>query len=154
MLTSVPAVLTTATVHVLRVQTLQDPSVVHVTFPSSEMAKLAAKLHPVINNEILGKCPFTRPLFTLEAHYSNLDCLKRGFSLILILPRSLVVEAESKIWSIVKSNSIIFVISARSGVCNSYFTKSFSGRFPFCLPHPDERMRVSIMTGLTQAKAH
>ena len=65
MLTSVPAVLTTATVHVLLVQTLQDPSVVHVTFPSSEMAKLAAKLHSVINNEILGKCPFTRPLFTL-----------------------------------------------------------------------------------------
>ena len=54
----------TATVHVLLVQTLQDPSVVYVTFPSSEMAKLAAKLHPVINNEILGKCPFTRPLFT------------------------------------------------------------------------------------------
>ena len=46
------------------------------------------------------------------------------------------------------------VISARSGVCNSFFTKSFSGRFPFCLPHPDARIRVSIMIGLTQAKAH
>jgi len=85
---------------------------------------------------------------------------------MLILPRSPVVEAESKIWSILKSNSIIFftivqwgsdtsiVISARCGVCNSFFTKSYSGRFPFCLPHPDARMRVSIMTGLTQAKAY
>ena len=65
MLTSVPAVLTTVTDHMLRVQTQQDPSVVHVTFPPSEMAKLATFYHTVINHEILGKCPFTRPLLTL-----------------------------------------------------------------------------------------
>ena len=46
------------------------------------------------------------------------------------------------------------VISARYGVCNSFFTRSFSGRFLFCLPHYDPRIRVSIMTGFAQAKAH
>ena len=59
-----PAVLTTATVHLLRVQAQQDPSVVHVTFLPSEMTKLGA-FQTVINRQILGKCPFTRPLFTL-----------------------------------------------------------------------------------------
>ena len=44
------------------------------------------------------------------------------------------------------------VISARYGVCNSFFTKSFSGIFPLCLPHYDARIRVSIMTGFAQAK--
>ena len=39
------------------------------------------------------------------------------------------------------------VISAHYGVCNSFFTKSFSGLFPFCSPHYDARNRVSIMTG-------
>ena len=46
------------------------------------------------------------------------------------------------------------VISASYGTCNSFFTKSFSGHFPFSLPHYDARIRVSIMTGFAQAKAH
>ena len=46
------------------------------------------------------------------------------------------------------------VISTRYGVCNSFFTKSFSGLFRFCLPHYDARIRVSIMTSFAQAKAH
>ena len=44
-------------------------------------------------------------------------------------------------------NDMGIVMSARYGVCNSFFTKSFSGRFPFRLPHYDARIRVSIMTG-------
>ena len=51
-------------------------------------------------------------------------------------------------------NDMSIVISARYGFCNSFFTKSFSGLFPFCLPHYDARIRVSIMTGFAQAKAH
>ena len=51
-------------------------------------------------------------------------------------------------------NDMSIVISARYGVCNSFFTKSFFGRFPFRLPHYDARIRVSIMTGFAQAKAH
>ena len=51
-------------------------------------------------------------------------------------------------------NDMSIVISASYGFCNSFFTKSFSGRFPFCLPHYDVRLRVSIMTGFAQAKAH
>ena len=51
-------------------------------------------------------------------------------------------------------NDMSIVISARYGVCNSFFTKSFSGLFPFCLLHYDARIRVSIMTGFEQAKAH
>ena len=46
------------------------------------------------------------------------------------------------------------VISARYGVYNSFFTKSFTGLFPFCLPHYDPRIRVSIMTGFAQAKVY
>ena len=47
------------------------------------------------------------------------------------------------------------VISARYGFCNSFFTISvFSDRLPFCLPHYDARIRVSIMTGFAQAKAY
>ena len=51
-------------------------------------------------------------------------------------------------------NDMSIVMRARYGVCNSFFTKSFSGRFPFRLPHYDARIRVSIMTGFAQAKAH
>ena len=51
-------------------------------------------------------------------------------------------------------NDMSIVISARYGVCNSFFTRSFSGRLIFCLPHYDPRIRVSIMTGFAQAKAH
>ena len=51
-------------------------------------------------------------------------------------------------------NDMSIVISTRYGVCNSFFTKSFSGRFPFCSPHYDARIRVSMMTGFAQAKAH
>ena len=46
------------------------------------------------------------------------------------------------------------VISARYGFRNSFFTKSFSGRSPFCLPHYDARIGVSIMTSFEQARAH
>ena len=51
-------------------------------------------------------------------------------------------------------NGMSIVISARYGVCNSFFTKYISGLFPFCLLHYDARIRVSIMTGFEQAKAH
>ena len=51
-------------------------------------------------------------------------------------------------------NDMSIVISTRYGVCNSFFTKSFSGRLPFCSPHYDARIRVSMMTGFAQAKAH
>ena len=89
-----------------------------------------------------------------------------------ILPRSLVDEAESEIWSINQvqfsfywplylpkkfmycGSDVSIVISARYGVCNSFFTKSFSGLSPFCLPHYDARIRVSLMTCFAQAKAH
>ena len=40
-LTSAPAVLTAATVHLLHVQTQWDPLVVHVTILTLEMAELA-----------------------------------------------------------------------------------------------------------------
>ena len=49
-------------------------------------------------------------------------------------------------------NDMRVVISVRYSVCNSFFTKSFSDRFPLCLPHYDARIRVSIMTGFAQAK--
>ena len=72
-------VLTTATVHLLHVQTQWDPLVVHVAVLTSEMAKLALIFHTVNNHQQLGRCPFTRPLFTLviEACCFNLDCFKR-----------------------------------------------------------------------------
>ncbi|CAH3188288.1 unnamed protein product [Porites lobata] len=53
-----------------------------------------------------------------------------------------------------KRSDMSIAISARHGFCNSFFTKSFSVFFfPFCLPHYDARIRVSIMTGFAQAKA-
>ena len=48
--TSAPAVPTTATVHLLHVQTQWDPLVVHVAVLTSEMAKLALIFHTVINH--------------------------------------------------------------------------------------------------------
>ena len=45
-------------------------------------------------------------------------------------------------------------IIARYGLSNSFFTKSFSGLFPFCLPHYDARILVSFLTGFAQAKGH
>ena len=47
-------------------------------------------------------------------------------------------------------NDISIVISARYCVCNSFFTKSFSGRFPFRMPHYDERLHVLIMTSFEE----
>ena len=94
-LTSAPAVLTTATVHLLPVQTQRDPLVAHVTVLPAEMAELVlyhqvinwpnirkisinqdidrqsekAELplifHTVINHQELRMFSFTRPLFTL-----------------------------------------------------------------------------------------
>ena len=51
-------------------------------------------------------------------------------------------------------NDMSIVMSAHYGVCISFFIKSFSGPSPLCLPHYDARIRVSIMTGFAQAKAH
>ena len=62
-LTSAPAVLTAATVHLLHVQTQWDPLVVHVTVLTVEMVELAIYCNQVINRRILRRCPFTRPLF-------------------------------------------------------------------------------------------
>ena len=59
---SAPAVPTTATVHLLHVQTQRDLLVVHVAVLTSEMAKLASIFHTVINHQELGRYPFTRPL--------------------------------------------------------------------------------------------
>ena len=71
-------VLTTATVHLLHVQTQWDPLVVHVAVLTSEMAKLALIFHTVNNHQQLGRCPFTSPyLHSLEACCFNLDCFKR-----------------------------------------------------------------------------
>ena len=58
-------VLTTATVHLLHVQTQWDLLAVHVAVLTSEMEKLALIFHTVNNHQQLGRCPFTRPLFTL-----------------------------------------------------------------------------------------
>ena len=51
-------------------------------------------------------------------------------------------------------NDMSIVINASYGFCNSFFTKSFSDLFPFFLLHYDARIRVLIMTGFVQAKAH
>ena len=47
---SAPAVITTATVHLLHVQTQWDPLVVHVAVLTLEMAKPALTFHMVINH--------------------------------------------------------------------------------------------------------
>ena len=69
-LTSVPAALTTATVHLLHVQTQWDPLVVHVTVLPAEMAELAI-YHQVIIRQILSEDVHSlNPyLHSLEAHY-------------------------------------------------------------------------------------
>ena len=51
-------------------------------------------------------------------------------------------------------NDMSIVISASYGFCNSFFTKSFCGLFSFFLLHYDALIRVLIMTGFAQAKAH
>ena len=89
-----------------------------------------------------------------------------------ILPRSLVDEAEGEIWSINQEGNYIFFFISHSndlytvGEWHEYchqramvsaihsLQNLFSGRFRFYLPHYDARIRVSIMTGFAQAKAH
>ena len=68
-LTSAPAVPTTATVHLPHVQTQWDPLVVHVTVLTLEMAEVAI-YHQVIIRQILWEDVHSldhqsRPLFTL-----------------------------------------------------------------------------------------
>ena len=53
-LTSAPAELTTATVHLLHVQTQRDPLVAHVTALPAEMAELVM-YHQVINSPNIRK---------------------------------------------------------------------------------------------------
>ena len=54
-LTSAPAELTTATVHLLHVQTQRDPLVVHVTILTVEMAELAIYWYQVIKSPNIRK---------------------------------------------------------------------------------------------------
>ena len=60
-LTNAPAVLTTATVHSLHVQTQWDPSVARVTVLTAEMAELAI-YHQVIKSPNIRKMSIYRPL--------------------------------------------------------------------------------------------
>ena len=70
-LTSAPAVPTTATVHLLHVQTQRDPLAVHVTVLTSEMAEVAI-YHQVIIPRIIRDVHSLNPyLHSLEAHYSG-----------------------------------------------------------------------------------
>ena len=111
-------------------------------------------------------------LHSLEACYFNLDCLKRVSVKCKCYPDLLSTNPKARSGQLIKFNSPLYqplklprkymycgsdmsiVISARYGVCNSFFTKSFSGLFPFCLTHYDARIRASIMTGFARAKAH
>ena len=69
-LTSAPAVPTTATVHLLHVQTQWDPLVVHVTVLPAEMAELAIYHQVIIRRILPGDVHSIDPyLHSLEAHY-------------------------------------------------------------------------------------
>ena len=175
-LTSAPAVLTTATVHLLHVQTQWDPLVVHVAVLTSEMAKLALIFHTVIIITKNQECVYSLDpyLHSLEACCFNLDCLKRVSVKCKYYPDLLSTNRKARSGQLIKFNSLFYqpfnlpkkymycgndmsiVISAHYGVCNSFFTKSFSTLFPFCPPplYYDERIHVSIMAGFAQAKAH
>ena len=71
-MTSAPAVATTATVHLLHVQTQRDPLVVHVTVLTSEMAEVAIYHQVIIRRILPGDVYSLDPhLHSLEAHYSG-----------------------------------------------------------------------------------
>ena len=79
-LTSAPAVPTTATVHLLHVQTQRDPLAVHVTVLTSEMAEVAI-YHQVIIPRIIRDVHSLNPdLHSLEAHYSGGGIFKQIFA--------------------------------------------------------------------------
>ena len=70
-LTSAPAVPTTVTVPLLRVQIQRDPLVVHVTVLTSEMAEVAIYqviICPILRDDLHSLNPY---LHSLEAHYSG-----------------------------------------------------------------------------------
>ena len=76
MLTSAPAVPTTATVHLLHVQTQWDPLVVYVTVLPAEMAELAIYHQVIIRRILPGDVHSIDPyLHSLEAHYFGKDVL-------------------------------------------------------------------------------
>ena len=71
-MTSAPAVPTTATVHLLHVQTQRDPLVVHVTVLTSEMAEVAIYHQVIIRRILPGDVYSLEPhLHSLEAHYTG-----------------------------------------------------------------------------------
>ena len=77
-MTSAPAVPTTATVHLLHVQTQRDPLVVHVTVLTSEMAEVAIYHQVIIPRILRGDVHSLNPfLRSLEVHYSGEGYLSR-----------------------------------------------------------------------------
>ena len=80
-LTSAPAVPTTATVHLLHVQTQRDPLVVHVTVLTSEMAEVAIYHQVIIPRILRGDVHSLNPfLHSLEVRYSGGGIFKQIFA--------------------------------------------------------------------------
>ena len=73
--------------------------------------------------------------------------------MLIYFPDLLSTKPKARSGQLIKLNFTFYyivleewsiVISARCGVCNSFFTKSFSGIFPFCLIVSSRRSSSSI----------